>query len=112
MAEIKQEFQRSHDGYIVIDCTGVIVYANRAVCSHLQYSPQDVINRNIRCLMPSPYAEQHDHFLRRCLVVPFSLALFVDDCPAEAWGLELLGCERPWAVGGFGCVGGWASGGC
>jgi PAS domain S-box-containing protein len=55
------------DGIIVIDAHGRVEAFNRAAERLFGYSAQDVINRNVDMLMPSPYGEEHDTYLSRYL---------------------------------------------
>lgn len=51
------------DGIIVIDTVGNVRLYNKA-CEHLfGYTPEEVLGRNIKILMPSPYREQHDGYI-------------------------------------------------
>ena len=60
------DWNKSKDGYIVIDKTGVILYVNDALCKNYGYSQrEDLLEANIRILMPNPYADQHDFFMKR-----------------------------------------------
>ena len=60
------EWSNSDDGYSVIDTTGIILWVNSALCHHLGYTREALINENIRILMPAAYSHQHDQFLKRC----------------------------------------------
>eukprot|EP00667_Euglena_gracilis_P002589 EG_transcript_2590 len=65
-ADIK-EWAESPHGYVVIDTTGVMLYVNAALCTHFGYDRDSLLQENVRMLMPSPYSQQHDQFLRRHL---------------------------------------------
>lgn len=51
------------DGVIVIDEDGVIEKYNPACSKIFGYSESEVVGRNIKCLMPSPYQNEHDDYL-------------------------------------------------
>jgi two-component system sensor kinase FixL len=53
------------DGIIVIDSHGRIEAFNPAAERLFGYTERDVIGQNVDMLMPSPYREEHDHYLSR-----------------------------------------------
>lgn len=55
------------DAIITIDQRGVIRQANPATERLFGYSHAELIGRNISLLMPSPYREEHDGYLRNYL---------------------------------------------
>ncbi len=55
------------DAIITIDSQGHIETANRAAENMFSYSSDDMIGQNVRVLMPSPFSEEHDGYLRRFL---------------------------------------------
>jgi two-component system sensor kinase FixL len=55
------------DGVIVIDDQACIQNFNLAAQRMFGYGEDDVIGRNISLLMPSPYREEHDDYIRRYL---------------------------------------------
>ena len=55
------------DGIIVIDAKGRIEAFNRGAQELFGYPEDEVLGRNVSILMPSPYHEQHDAYLKRYL---------------------------------------------
>jgi len=55
------------DAIISIDETGHILRFNPAAESMFGYSENEVIGKNIKMLMPSPYTEEHDQYLKNFL---------------------------------------------
>jgi len=51
------------DGLITLDANGNIKSFNKACEKLFHYKPEEVIGNNIKLLMPSPYAEQHDGYI-------------------------------------------------
>eukprot|EP00668_Euglena_longa_P006524 GGOE01007767.1.p1 GENE.GGOE01007767.1~~GGOE01007767.1.p1 ORF type:complete len:840 (+),score=214.56 GGOE01007767.1:45-2522(+) len=62
-----REWADCPQGYVVIDTTGVMLWVNTALCEHFGYDRDSLLQENVRMLMPSPYSQQHDQFLRRHL---------------------------------------------
>lgn len=55
------------DAFITIDEHGTVESFNPAAERLLGYSAEEVIGRNVKMLMPSPFAEEHDDYLGRYL---------------------------------------------
>ncbi|MFA6087692.1 PAS domain S-box protein [Mucilaginibacter sp.] len=53
------------DGIITIDDRGLIETINPAACKLFDYTPEEVIGKNVSFLMPPPDRTQHDEYLRR-----------------------------------------------
>lgn len=52
------------DAIITIDIQGMIETANRAAEKMFGYAKSEMIGQNVKLLMPSPYREEHDGYLR------------------------------------------------
>lgn len=55
------------DAIVTIDSQGRIETANRAAEKMFGYSTAEMIGQNVKVLMPSPFREEHDHYLRHYL---------------------------------------------
>lgn len=53
------------DGMIVIDTVGTIRYINPAGTRLFNYSREELLGQNVKILMPAPFRDEHDHFLKR-----------------------------------------------
>jgi two-component system sensor kinase FixL len=59
--------ETSPDGLITIDQASLIQSFNPAAQRMFGYAADEVIGRNVRCLMPDPYRAQHDGYVARYL---------------------------------------------
>lgn len=66
-ALLKAVVETAVDGIITIDEKGNVVSANPATATIFGYSPSELIGKNVRMLMPSPYVEEHDQYLHNYL---------------------------------------------
>jgi two-component system sensor kinase FixL len=55
------------DATVVIETDGSVVSFNAAAVRQFGYEPVEVVGRNVKMLMPTPYSEQHDGYLARYL---------------------------------------------
>jgi two-component system, LuxR family, sensor kinase FixL len=52
------------DGIMVIDESGLVQVYNQACVRLFQYEADEVLGRNVKMLMPTPYRESHDRYLQ------------------------------------------------
>ncbi len=64
-ALLKAIIENAIDGIITIDDRGSIESINPAACTLFQYTPGEVIGKNVSVLMPSPDRESHDGYIAR-----------------------------------------------
>lgn len=57
-------FDNVVDGIIIIDAIGIIQSANRAAETIFGYSLSNMLGQNVKMLMPSPYHEEHEQYLK------------------------------------------------
>ena len=55
------------DAMITIDQGGVIKAVNPATEQMFRYAKEELIGQNVKILMPPPYADEHDDYIRRYL---------------------------------------------
>eukprot|EP01103_Thecamoeba_quadrilineata_P004956 TRINITY_DN14819_c0_g1_i1.p1 TRINITY_DN14819_c0_g1~~TRINITY_DN14819_c0_g1_i1.p1 ORF type:complete len:554 (+),score=105.92 TRINITY_DN14819_c0_g1_i1:44-1705(+) len=55
------------DAALVIDTKGIVKYMNRETTRLLAYTPQEVIGRNVKMLMPNPFRDEHDKYVKNYL---------------------------------------------
>ncbi len=56
------------DGIIVINEHGIIEELNPAAALLFGYRKEELLGRNVNCLMPAPHKEQHDQYLQNYLL--------------------------------------------
>lgn len=64
-ALLRAIIETSPDGLITIDEDGSILSFNPAAETMFGFDAADVIGKNVTCLMPSPYREDHDGYMTR-----------------------------------------------
>jgi two-component system sensor kinase FixL len=57
--------QNAIDGIITIDERGKIESINPSACKLFEYTPEEVIGKNVSMLMPPPDKTLHDEYLNR-----------------------------------------------
>ena len=57
--------QTAPDAIITVDADGIIVSFSPRAEQMFGYSRQEVVGRNINCLMPEPFRSQHDGYMAR-----------------------------------------------
>ena len=62
---LKAVIDTAIDGIITIDERGIVETINPAGAKIFGYQPNEVIGQNISMLMPSPYHEEHDDYIKR-----------------------------------------------
>lgn len=55
------------DVIITINTSGIIEFANAAVKKVFGYEPSEIIGKNVNILMPSPWRQRHDGYVKRYL---------------------------------------------
>ena len=55
------------DGIVLIDTAGIIQTVNPSVQKMFGYTPEELLGRNVKVLMPSPRREEHDGYLAHYL---------------------------------------------
>ncbi|MFB6232587.1 MAG: PAS domain S-box protein [Salinibacter sp.] len=63
-AKARAILETTVDGIITIDADGTIESFNEAAEDIFGYDAEEVIGENVKVLMPSPYREEHDEYLR------------------------------------------------
>lgn len=66
-AKIKAILDTAAEGIITIDERGIILSFNRAAEIIFAYEAREIIGKNIKIIMPSPYQEEHDSYLAKYL---------------------------------------------
>jgi len=64
-ARLRSVFEAAVEGIIVLDERGVIESLNTSAERMFGYEPDELIGQNVSVLMPSPYRDEHDAYIRR-----------------------------------------------
>lgn len=64
-ALLRSIIETSPDGLITIDESGHILSFNPAAETMFGYRADELIGKNVKCLMPTPYREDHDGYMER-----------------------------------------------
>lgn len=64
---LKAVLDAAVDAIVTIDDSGRIDSVNRAATTVFGYEPDEMLGRNVSILMPEPFAEEHDAYLRQYL---------------------------------------------
>jgi PAS domain-containing protein len=54
----------SREAVVLISTTGTILFCNKAVCLLFGYKKIDMEGKNVSMLMPPPFSQNHNNFLR------------------------------------------------
>ncbi|MDD9984581.1 MAG: PAS domain S-box protein, partial [Gammaproteobacteria bacterium] len=84
--ELRAAIDIAIDGMIVIDHAGAIVLYSAACERLFGYAAGEVLGRNVRMLMPSPYREHHDAYVRNYLKSGIARIIGI--------GREVTGCRK------------------
>jgi len=95
-ALLKAVVETAVDGIITIDELGTILTVNPATRFIFGYSPEELMGQNVRMLMPSPYRQEHDQYLRNYLTTGVRKIIGFD---REVMGRRKDGSEFPIEVG-------------
>jgi PAS domain S-box-containing protein len=66
-AHLRSILETVPEAMIVIDEGGVVTSFSAAAAQLFGYGPEEVIGRNVKMLMPTPYHDEHDGYIRRFL---------------------------------------------
>jgi PAS domain S-box-containing protein len=66
-AHLRSILETVPEAMVVIDEKGVISSFSAAAAQLFGYSAEEVLGRNVKMLMPSPYRDEHDDYLKRYL---------------------------------------------
>ncbi|MGD8912521.1 MAG: PAS domain S-box protein, partial [Candidatus Thiodiazotropha sp.] len=89
---LKTTLDTAINGFITIDQSGIIQSINRVGQEIFGYQEPELIGRNVSCLMPTPYRDEHDGYLKRYLDGGQARVIGIG---REALGLRKDGSEFP-----------------
>ena len=64
---LREIFDSAVDGIIVINESGIVLEINSAVETMFGFSQNELLGQNVNRLMPEPFREEHESYLRRYL---------------------------------------------
>jgi len=64
---LREIFDSAIDGIVVIDEAGKVLEVNRAVERIFGYPPAELLDENVRLLMPPPFRDEHDSYIDKYL---------------------------------------------
>lgn len=65
--KLKTILENIIDAVLIVDKRGIIQLANKSTETIFGYSTTDLIGKNVKILMPNPYQEEHDGYIKQYL---------------------------------------------
>lgn len=83
------------DGIVSIDETGCVLSFNPAAATLFGYTPEEVIGKNVRMLMPEPYKSEHDNYIGNYLQTGLGVGLLISRSIIESHHGQLAAEPNP-----------------